>query len=623
MKLKLTLFLVLINLVLFAVLFYMEKVRGAQHGFQVESRLVLPAGFVERVDRIEVRGGTGDVGLVLIREGNRWSVESPVAWPANPFAMENLLHRLMLLEWRNRFSVRELERVGQSLAQYGLEQPQLVLLLNAGDDQLRLGVGATTELGNSLYMLAPDGQQVWVTGRELLYLAASDLAQFHDPRIFSIAPFEARNITVQRAGAQTAARVQLVRAGERWRFETPILAPADQRLVQQALERLNAIEVERFLEPDPTVQGLTNPSVRITVGSGTVRQTLLVGSSAGRIGGVDYLFARLEDRSPVFKVPANAIVLMRNAQESLRQRRVLDVNVQRLNSIEILQGELSLRLQKLESGNWQVVYKDEEDTLRSITADLARVEELIQILMDLEALGFVTDAPSSADLVNFGLDNPQRRVVMRETDGSRSFLQLGQLDAEANLVFANTSLAATVYQVRPFVLSATSLSPLRFRARILSPLPAGGVLVGLELWQRATDAAQSELIARLQGEALQDSGWMQRSRNFPVGEFVRQGVEDPWMRDANTQIEWLQELHFLYRLPNESEQDEVRVATYLLSDRIGGTTRFAANLADQVIFTLPLTVMDALAALEPAVERPDRGINPEDMPEMPPPSVEP
>lgn len=603
-------------------LFYMEKARGAQQRFQADSRLVLAAGFVERVDRIEVQGAVGEAVLVLRREGSRWNLESPVSWPANSFAMENLLYRLMFLEWRNRFSVRELERAGQSLAQYGLETPQLRLILGAGEDQLELALGASTELGNSLYMLAPDGQQVLVTGRELLYLAAGDLSQFYDSRVFTIAPFEARNVTVQRSGVQAAARVQLVRAGERWRFETPILAPADQRLVQRALERLNAIEVDGFIEPDLAVQGLTNPAVRITVGTGSQRQTLWVGGSAGTVGGSEFLFARLEDRPPVFKIRAEAIALMRNAQESLRQRQVLDVQPQRLNSIEILQGELSLRLQKLESGNWQVVYKDGEDTLRSITADLERVEDLIRILTELEALGFVTDAPSAADLSNFGLDNPQRRIVVRESDGTRYFLQLGQLDAQSNLIFANTSLAATVYQVRPFVLSATSLSPLRFRERQLSPLPAGAVLTGLEFWQRESADEPAAMVARLAGDDLQNAGLAQRARGFPVSEFVQQGVTDPWTRDSSTVIEWRHELRFLYRMPNDADTDGPRFVSYLLSDRIGGTTRFAASPADEVIFTLTIPVIDELAALEPVSARPDSGINPDNMPAIPPPSVE-
>ncbi|MCD8481224.1 MAG: DUF4340 domain-containing protein [Verrucomicrobia bacterium] len=316
MKYKLTVVLALLNILLFGTLFYMEKVRGAQQRFQADSRLVLPMGFVERIEHIRVEGVGETAFLELRRNGNRWDVEAPVSWPANAFAIDNLLHRLAFLEWRNRFSVRELERAGQSLEQYGLEPPRLRLVMSAGDEQVVLALGDATELGNSLYMLSPDAQQVLVTGRDLLYLAAGDSSQFYHNRILTIAPFEARNLTVQRSGSQASSRVQLVRTAERWRFETPILAPADQRLVQQALEQLHAIEVDRFLDPDPTAQGLVNPSVRITVGAGMQRQTLWVGGVAGTVAGNQVLYAKLEDRPAVFTIPSGAIELVRNAQET-------------------------------------------------------------------------------------------------------------------------------------------------------------------------------------------------------------------------------------------------------------------------------------------------------------------
>ncbi|MCD8481225.1 MAG: DUF4340 domain-containing protein [Verrucomicrobia bacterium] len=247
---------------------------------------------------------------------------------------------------------------------------------------------------------------------------------------------------------------------------------------------------------------------------------------------------------------------------------------------------MSLRLQKLESGNWQVVYKDRDDSLRSITADSGKVDDLIKILQDLEAVGFVSDAPSSLDLANFGLDDPQRRIVLRESDGSRYFLQLGQLDSANNLIYASTSLAATVYQVRPFVLAATSLSPLRFRDRRILPLPGAANLLAIE-WLARSDEDES-MIRRLQGSDLEASPLAARARGFEVGEFLREGFQDPWQRDASSVVEWTSILRFMYRLPGDPADSDPRVEELFLSERRGGTTQFAASRSEDVIFTLPL-----------------------------------
>jgi hypothetical protein len=129
------------------------------------------------------------------------------------------------------FSTRDLEKNGQKLSDYGLDQPKLTVTFTSGETAAGgagalttvLRIGDTTKVGNHLYLLSPDGERIHVVDRSLADSLSVPFDQLRSDTIFSIPVFEARSLSLQTA-APSGVRVRLHREGSRWSFETPVIA---------------------------------------------------------------------------------------------------------------------------------------------------------------------------------------------------------------------------------------------------------------------------------------------------------------------------------------------------------------------------------------------------------------
>jgi len=612
MRIKLTLFLILLNLTLFAYIFYSARPSGAQGG--ESERLIIPSATLDQTTRIEITGPALEQTWVLESTDGRWRVSAPRAWTANPFAVSRMLERMRFLEWETRFPVKELTKVGQSLADYGLAEPAARIILGGANGPLMtIELGAPTEVGNRLYMRLADGETIHVVPRELLSIAVSNLDAFLDRAVMTIPAFEARGLSVQDS-TRGNVRVNIARRSDaEWVFESPFQAAANTDAVIDAIEQLHAAEVAAFVDVDPAQAGLANPELRVVVSGNNRRETLLVGADVPDAGFPPLRYVRRDDSPTVFTVDARVFTPFVRAQEDLRQRRILPLDAAFVNTLEIRQGDRFTTLQKLESGAWQVVYTDANGGLLTLPADATRVNELLAALTGLEAVRFVTEAPSESDLANFGMRDPQRILTVRgDFEGGERVLRLGDFELESGNVYASRGNAPTVFLVRPFVVHALKLAPMAYRERALETLPSAAEIQAFRVVEIDADGERvifDSTAPATDIPATSINTLRAYLRSFRVDTFVRDAFTDPFQLDADTEVQWRYRLEADVRLPDAREGQARRIA-YPLSRRIGGQVQFGGSPQANVIFTLPQDLIDALDPILAREPRPDAELNP-------------
>ena len=372
--------------------------------------------------------------------GDSWSLATPFDWPANDFAVRLILNQLQFLENETSFLVADLARNGQTLADYGLAQPRIVVTCTPSAPKPAEGaparpetkpfvlkIGATAAVGDRLYILSPDERRIHVaspkTSENLLAALTLDLARLRSDQLFTIPVFEARALTLQ-SGAANSGRTRLRREQSRWTFEAPITARAAKTPVELAVNDLNALRVARFLpaESAPSVEtaGLASPRLRVTLEGNARRETLLLGAPAPAFPPTATantaapaateetveLYARLDWRSApasapanpkenpkdnravlfTVRVPAALLKTLEQAQTALRDKRVLDLDPARVTAFTLAApGASELRIQKLDSSSafpvWQIAAP-----ATPLRADAKLVEHLLQRLQLLEAV---------------------------------------------------------------------------------------------------------------------------------------------------------------------------------------------------------------------------------------------
>ncbi len=512
MRSKVTVVLLFLNVVLFYYIFqYEQRWRAERAQLEARRRVLGPeTATIERFTRTSPSAPT----LAAEKRGDTWWLTQPIEWPANPNAIARVLSELQLLEHQTSFAVADLAKGGQSLADYGLAAPAMTFTFSAAGRDYALRLGDRTEIGNRLYVLSPDGSRVHVVAREVADHLGLDAAQLRSDSVFTIPVFEVRSLAVQTAPPANL-KIRLRREGPRWGFETPILARADKARVEGAATALHGLQVRRFVEArdaDAGRTGLETPQLRVTLEGNARRETLLLGApvdpAAAADGAPVELFARFEEKAAVFvtAVPPRLLADLRGAQENFRDARVLDFEPSAATAVTLsAPGRAELNLQRLDLRDgpaaWQLVVRaGGGQAPATLPADPGVVDELLRKLQGLTATAFASDAPTAADLEDFGFNRPELVVTLslsrgggpRGADPMSLVLEVGARPGERSTVHARLAGSPFVYRIEPDLLTDVPVEPRHYRQRLLRELPEGTRVTALVL----TDLADGREIVR-------------------------------------------------------------------------------------------------------------------------------
>ncbi len=628
MRSKVTVVLLFLNVVLFFYIFRFEEKWRAERANLEARRRVLPAE-IASLDSFTRTLPSGESVKLEKRDGESWWLTVPYEWPANPNAVSRIHNELQFLEHETSFLVADLAKSGQTLADYGLEHPALTIDLTAGERSFRLEIGADTRTGNRLYILSPGADRIHVVNRSLAESVGLPLQDLRVETLFTIPVFEVRSLNIQ-TGAPSNLKVRLRReTSGRWGFETPILARASKSHVEQTINRLSALTAKNFLDrTEPERTGLDSPAFRVTFEGNARRETLLLGQPAAD----GEYYARFEDQSVVFTtaVPAELLQDLRSSQEQLRDRHVLDFDPATVTSLTLgAPGHPEVSLRKLEAPpagaagaaaavpapEWQLVTRTAGQAPLTAAADPGVIKDLLDKLGRLSVARFVTDAPSAADVENYGFNRPEREISLGLSTGggldgrspSTQVLQIGLSPDRPGVAFARLTNPPYVYEIVTDILDDTPVVPRHYRQRVLRK--ADGLAITqvslvdlanqstvftrqLPEGQRTWDgvlAAETDPRARKAVEDLVRELGELRAASFTADAFSTQQAATP-----EGSRPWRYRLDYTVSFSGAQES----ATSLFLTERLGGMT-LVAGTADfgGVVFTVTQPLLDALFAL--------------------------
>ncbi|HXQ80331.1 MAG TPA: DUF4340 domain-containing protein [Opitutaceae bacterium] len=625
MRSKVTLVLVFLNVALFFFIFYFERDwRIERASLEARRRVLGPEA--SDIRTLEVSGPPQGPNYSLERRGDTWYLTKPVEWPANPNAVSGILNELQFLEHETSFGTRDLEKNGQKLADYGLDQPKLTVTFSSGEAGAPgapaprttvLRIGDTTTVGKHLYLLSPDGERVHVVGRSLADSLSVPFDQLRSDIVFSIPVFEARSLSLQTA-APSGVRVRLHREGSRWSFETPVIARAGKNATELAINGLDSLRVKTFVLQNPPAAAPSAASLlRVTIEGNNRHETLFVG---GPSEGEQNYYAQLEDRHAVFTVAIPKVLMdtLRNAPDELRDRHVMDFDANAVTSIALSAPNMpELDLQRLESAaggqvaGWQIIRRGGAAAgPQTLPADTAAVQRLLDQLETLNALKFQSDAPTNADLEDWGFNRPEREIALTlaGTAITQVTLQIGLPTNRRNVAYARIAGSSSVYAVEPDILRETGATPLAWRERLLSSIPASARITSLtlvntadgsviyahkladaETWDGALAAEPAPRRAALatvlsQLRLLRAAGFVQDG--FPE-KVIAAGEMRPWRFRMDATV----------ALPGGPGPGQVNTMTLWFAERTGSTEQLAGSRDFGAVFMIEQPLLDALWTL--------------------------
>lgn len=648
MRTKVTLILILLNVVLLAVIIYARReMQAEQELIRLSKRVLRDEAIGMNSLEITSAANTGRIRLERASPTAPWEIKAPINWPANEHAVRRIVQELEFLETQTHFPVASLQN-GQTLADYGLNPPRLTLDFTrpsttpgAPDIATRLQIGDTTKAGNRLYVLSPDGKTIHVVARGLADSLVVGMEELRTDSLFTIPVFEVRSLGLQNTAP--APRVRLRRDGARWAFEAPIVtraAKADAEVVVSGLNRLRALT---FLnEVTPADAGVDKPSLRVTLEGNNRRETLLLGKpypvdpafKADPANPATSFYASMEGRSQVFvtSIPSakdGLLDTLRSPQETLRDTRILEFDPASVTSISLAapgQPE-PLVLRRDESSVWRIV---RTGGATALPADAKLVNTLLQRLALLTAVPhvkdaspFLRDAPSDAEVENYGFNLPQREITLTLAAPSgasvpsapaRIVLQLGVSSANGGTVQARVTSQPFIYAVAGDTLNDFPVAPAYYRERVLRTLLEGTRITALSLKANDAPADQPALVSLTlpDGKSWDDTLAAEPDARRDALKTVLDGLSTlrakQFVSDTYTETTlvdgkpapWKYTLEATLALAGGTST----VTSLQVAERSGGGTQLAGSKEFGLVFSLEQPLLDALWTLTYAARDP-------------------
>ncbi|MCX7868991.1 MAG: DUF4340 domain-containing protein, partial [Terrimicrobiaceae bacterium] len=372
-----------------------------------------------RVKAVRLRAG-GDV-LEVRRKDGSWQVVAP---DFRDQAGREAVERLILAACQPAFSHRvPASEAAESKAEFGLRSPKRWIEVEEAR-KWRLLIGKESAIEGLVYARLEGSDDVFLIPKSYAELCEIPPAKLRFPKVSPIGPADVERLIV-RAGA---GEMEMARSPAGWEFIRPLAARADDRAVEELLGEILGAPVLGFegkdsgdlghlgIEPGQKefavyAAGRERPSV--------IRFGKEVPGEAGQV------FAQLTARDAVVRLPATIKERALAAHEELRDRRLLPVNPDLVDAIEISRPGSSVELRRAGDG-WQVAGS-------GLPADGGLVGALFEALSSARIIEFVRETPArppdaSVRFVSILSENtPEANAGTQEIASARFWAEGGAL----------------------------------------------------------------------------------------------------------------------------------------------------------------------------------------------------
>ena len=438
----------------------------------------IPVSKTEKIGEVKIASASGIIILKRdLKDKDNWNMTAPVNDRADAKQVEELLTTLINLKKQQDIKGEN----APSLETMGLNEPGLELTLTATDGK-KLGVlkfGNDAGFVDSIYAQWEKETPFacWSDARVLAEVAHDAL---RDIRLLAIPVENMWRIKVQQ-GTEAALVVEGKPEASPWIITKPLRTGANPDAVSERRSLIANLSASGFIDtPDSEVTaafatGSKTVSVWRRAITGAVRLQLAK-SPDGKTG-----YAKVSDRTPVFRIDPKLIDDIGINPNDLRDKRLMPFNPKSVLAIEI-NAKPDHKVSLMQDNNgWQVI-----ESGKKTQANRQRVYRMLKALSVEQVRDFMADA--AIELSPYGLDKPTLSLTITtiqqdpenptKDDGSpnlisaaKTLLVKGQIAKNQDIIeyYATVKGSGTVVRLSPAFPPIIPIRPLDFKTLYLWP----------------------------------------------------------------------------------------------------------------------------------------------------------
>ena len=379
--------------------------------------------------------------IAAVRTNNAWALVKPVAYPAQPAAIEALLAALQKLAPVTRISAGELREHHNASAEFGFDVPQTTLVIEAGDQRWQLQIGNRTAPGDQVFLRVVGSDSAFVADADWLKFLPHTASDWRSTALVAAAGTDCDAIVLTN-GAKV---IELRRdaTNRLWRMTRPLQARADSDRITDALQQLQAAQVAQFVTDaagDPAAFGLQPADLDLWLNSGTNSISALhVGKSA--TNDTALVYGKREGWDAVFTTAREPLALWRGTVNDFRDPHLFELTAPVAEIV--VEGPHNFTVRRQGANGWVIVGE-------KFPADADTVQDFLKSLAGLRVTEFVKDVVTAPDLPAYGLATPRFQISLRSAVGDTNAI-MAQLAfaVQTNGVFVRRADEDFIYAIAP------------------------------------------------------------------------------------------------------------------------------------------------------------------------------
>ena len=252
---------------LFALIYFFDRFL---HPSAAESSCILPELRPPAVTSVQVIP-SGALEICAARTNNVWLLTKPIAYPAQPTAIEALLDALQKLTPATRISAAELRNHHNAELEFGFETPRISLVIETGGQRRQLLVGNKTPPGDQVYLRVVGTDGAFVADADWLKFIPRTANDWRDTSLVNV-----NNAGLDWIVLTNGTKVMELRrdaTNHFWRMIRPFPARADADRITDALQHFQVARDTQFISDDPKTDlaafGLQPADLDLWLGHGT------------------------------------------------------------------------------------------------------------------------------------------------------------------------------------------------------------------------------------------------------------------------------------------------------------------------------------------------------------------
>jgi len=273
-------------------------------------------------------------------------------------------------------------------------------------------------------------------------------------RLFTFEPGDVTGFQIVKGDKVIKVRRVEVEGKGQWILEAPVLAPGDEKAIDNLLNHVVKAKMDGVLfesTPPGKLQemGLERPYLEVQFKTKAGSSKTIAFGDRGPTQNV--AFSILRDDPRVFRIHADIRAEADKTVYDLRDKTVLAFEPLKIEGFEIAwRGGKTITVKHPEEGKWHIIQSPHPGPLPSgervkveDIADAVKVTELLYKVRNSEVKAFIDEEPK--DLAPYGLDRPRVRFTILDEKNTPKTLLIGERDKKERGLFAKRGDSSVVF----------------------------------------------------------------------------------------------------------------------------------------------------------------------------------